>query len=292
MYDIIVNAQKVEGKNGKLLETVKEVFERAGKTVKFHMTEFLGHAKELARKITCDGKQHSIIAMGGDGTLHEVLNGVCDVSKCKLGVIPVGSGNDFATCVNLKPNSVKHAAEVIAYKEAKNIDYIELASGLRSINAVGMGIDVDILKCVYAGNMKGPAKYARALAKCLLKFKSCNFTVEYNGIKEEHYGFIVALGNGKQIGGGLKVFPDAEVGDGYMDVVIVDYMSKPAMIKAFVYLMLGKMNSIKGLTHVKTKRAVFKTGAEHYTIQAEGELYQDVPLDATLISGKLKFYLP
>jgi len=292
VYDIIVNSQKVQGSKRKFLDVVKEVFEKAGKTVKFHLTQFVGHAKELARQITSDGKEHKLVAMGGDGTIHEVLNGIQDTEKCKMGVIPVGSGNDFATGIKIKPNKVKYAAEVIAYKEAKPIDYIELASGLRSINAVGMGIDVDILKCVYKRNMKGPAKYARALLRCMMNFKSCNFSVEYNGIKEEHYGLIVALGNGKQIGGGLKVFPDAEVDDGYMDVVILDYLSKPKILLAVLKLMMGKINTIKGLTHIKTKRAIFKSKDEHFTIQAEGELYDDVPLDATLINGKLKFYLP
>lgn len=292
MYDIIVNGQKVQGKNKKLLDTVKEVFERAGKKIRFYITEFVGHAKQLAQEITGDGKEHNLIAMGGDGTLHEVLNGVCDTTKCKMGVIPVGSGNDFATGIKIKPNKIKYAAEVIAYKEARPIDYIQLADGLRSINAVGMGIDADILKCVYERNMKGPAKYARALLRCMMSFKSCHFTVEYNGIKEDHYGLIAALGNGKQIGGGLQVFPDAEVDDGFMDVVILDYLSRPKILIAVLKLMMGKVNSIKGLTHVRTKRAIFTSKQEHYTIQAEGELYDDVPLDATLVSGQLKFYLP
>lgn len=229
--------------------------------------------------------------MGGDGTLHDMINGFRDFENCSLGLIPLGTGNDFAESAHI-PFDVKKAAEIIAYRAPEYIDFIELSSGLRSINAVGMGIDVDVLKRTYAGKNKGRSKYLKALISSLIHFKSCNFTVKYDGKEEKHFGLISALGNGRQFGGGIKMFPEARINDGYLDLIIVDYISKPKMIGAFLKLMRGKVNDVKGATVARTKAATFIHEDENFTIQAEGELYENMPIEAHIVENTLKFYLP
>lgn len=291
MYYIIANETHLEGKGIQRLEAVKRVFDVAGKEYEVLLTHKEGDAKRHAERITSLNEESTIIAMGGDGTLHDILNGIKNFEKCSLGLIPFGTGNDFAATAKI-PTDVKAAAEIIAFKAPKYIDFIELSSGLRSINSIGMGLDVDILKRVYSRHMRGHTKYARALIPCLAHFKSCNFTLKYDGKEEKHFGLISAVGNGKQLGGGIKLFPHAEIDDGYLDLLIVDYISKPKMIGAFIKLMLGKIDKIKNVTFVKTKAVTFVHEDENYTLQAEGELYDNVPLDAHIVENKLKFYLP
>lgn len=291
MYYIIANETHLKGKGMHRLETVKKVFDVAGKDYEVLLTQKKDDAKLHAERITSSGEECTIIAMGGDGTLHDILNGIKNFDKCSLGLIPVGTGNDFAATAKI-PKSVKEAAEIIAFKAPKYIDFIELSSGLRSINSVGMGIDVDILRRVYKKNMHGHTKYLRALIPSLMRFKSCNFTLKYEGKVERHYGLIAALGNGKQFGGGITMFPHAKIDDGYLDLAIVDYISKPKMIGAFFKLLLGKVDKIKKVTFVKTKAATFIHEDENYTLQAEGELYDNVPFEAHIVENKLKFYLP
>lgn len=291
MYHIIANETHLKGKNAAKLDEVKAVFERAGKQYEILPTYRKGDAKRLAAEITADGGEHTVIAMGGDGTLHDILNGIADIERTSLGLIPVGTGNDFAEGAGI-PLSPRRAAEVIAFRAPSPIDYIQLSSGLRSINAVGMGIDVDVLKRAYEGKRHGKSKYFYALIKSLIKFKSCNFTLHYDGKEERHFGLIAALGNGKQIGGGIKLFPKAEINDGYLDLLIVDYISRLGMIGAFLKLMRGKVDEVKRVTIVRTKAASFLSDSTNFTIQAEGELYENMPIDARVIEGKLKFYLP
>jgi diacylglycerol kinase family enzyme len=190
------------------------------------------------------------------------------------------------------PQTATEAAQIIAFKAPSKIDYIQLSNGMKSINAVGAGIDVDVLKRTYAGKHTGKNKYYKAFVKSLFHYKSFNFTVKYDGHEEKHNGLIACIGNGKQIGGGIKLFPEANISDGYMDLIIVDYLSKFKTLLAFIKLAFGKLNSIKEVTYVKCKSATFIPDGEMQTIQAEGELYDDVALDAQLISGKLNFYLP
>jgi YegS/Rv2252/BmrU family lipid kinase len=291
MYHVIANGNVFKGKYASDIDIVKDVFKRAGKDCFIHFTQHAGHAKEIAAELTSSGEEITLIAMGGDGTLHEVLNGVNDTSKCYLGLIPFGTGNDFAEAAGI-PGDTKAAAELIAFKCPSPIDYIELTNGLRSINAVGAGMDVDVLERTYAGKRTGRNKYMHAFIQSLIHFKSKNFTIIYNGKEEKHHGLIACLGNGKQIGGGIKLFPKAELSDGYMDLFIVDYLNKFKTLIAFIRLMMGKIDKIKEVTQAKVKEAKFIPEEENYTIQAEGELYNNVSLEAKVISGKLKFYLP
>ena len=289
MHYIIVNELHLKGRNVKKLDTVKAVFDRAGIEYEVFKTTCRGHAKELAKSITQESG-NTIVAMGGDGTLHEILNGFDNFEGNTLGLIPIGTGNDFATTAGI-PKNVRAAAEIIAYRAPVYIDYIQLSEGLRSLNAVGMGIDVEVLERVYSGNHHGKGKYLRSLVASLFKFKVLNFTAEYDGKTVSHYGLIAALGNGRQIGGGIKLFPEAELSDGYMDLIIVDYISRAKLFGALLKLMRGKVNKIKEATVKRVKSAKFIVEEENFTIQAEGELYKNVPIEAEIISGRLKFYL-
>lgn len=290
MYHIIINSTSVAGKKAKLIDDVKRVFDGAGRRYAIHMTEYHGHAKSIAQSITADGKPCKLVAMGGDGTLHEVLNGITYPDRCSLGLIPVGTGNDFAAAMNM-PRDVVHAAQIIAFKMPYPIDYIRLSGGVKSINAVGMGLDCDVLKKAYSGKGKGKMKYLTACIYCLMHFKSYKFISEIDGDISEHYGLMTCLGNGRQIGGGIKLFPDFSVNDGLMEVVMVDFISKRRAMTEFIKLMLGKLKASEKITLTKAKKVrVIREG--DFTVQAEGELYQNLSLDAEIISGELTFYYP
>ena len=131
MYHIIVNPQGGKGKSLKALTTVEEIFKNNNAQYVVHKTEYAGHATEIARELS-KTPDTNIVVMGGDGTLHEVLNGISDFEKCSLGLIPSGTGNDFAVAAGI-PKDVKKAAEIIALRAPSNIDYIELTNGLKSI---------------------------------------------------------------------------------------------------------------------------------------------------------------
>lgn len=293
MYYILVNGEhlKKRGNGIKMLATVKKVFDTAGKKYEILFTKKTGDAKRYAEKITSEKNENVIVAMGGDGTLHDILNGFKNFDNCALGLIPFGTGNDFAAAAGI-PKDAKKAAEIIAYKAPKKIDFIELSTGLRSINSVGTGLDADILKRVYNKKMHGKTKYIRSLLYCLAHFKSCNFTLKYDGKEEKHYGLIAAIGNGIQLGGGIKLFPLAKIDDGFLDLLIVDYISRAQIAGAFIKLMRGKVDKVKNVTFVKTKAAAFVPENENFTVQAEGELYENMPVDAHIEENKLKFFTP
>ena len=287
MYHLIISEINLKKKQKKV-EIVKSVFEKTGLQFELHATNTREELKEIITEIT-SGKDNSVIVLGGDGTLHDVLNSFVDFESNCLGIIPLGTGNDFAASAGI-PKDVKKAAEIVVSTPPRHIDYIEFDGGLRCLNAFGMGIDVDVLKRVYAGKNTRRSKYLRAFMVSLLKFKSHNFTVRYNGVEEKHFGLIAAVGNGRQIGGGIKLFPDSEIDDGYLDLVMVDFVSKFKLIGAFLKLMRGKINKVRQVKAVRVKEVEFIPDSENFTFQADGELYTNIPVKVKIIENKLKFY--
>ena len=291
MFYLIVNANGLRGKKQKKLKEIEEVFKRANKPYEILFTDHPGHAREHAENITSQDGEGTIVAVGGDGTLHEILNGFKDFDNYSLGIIPTGTGNDFAATAGI-PRSPARAAEIIAYKAPVKIDYIALQSGLRSLNSVGYGIDSDVLKFAYRSKRRGKSTYFFALLKAVRRCKGFNYTVKYNGVEEKKFGFIAAIGNGAQFGGGIKMFPRAKIDDGKMNFITVDYLSKIKILGAFIKLMRGKADKIKGATAVACTECEIIPDEENFCIQAEGELYENMPIQAKLIAGGLKFYLP
>ena len=291
MFHIIVNEDNLKKKkNRKKLAEVEKVFKGAGLEYIIHKTNRKGMPKEICSELTSE-RGNTVIAMGGDGTLHEILNGFVDFENNAMALIPLGTGNDFAAAANI-PLNAKKAAKIIAYGSPRPIDFLQLSSGLRSLNAVGTGIDVDVLEIAYAGKNRAKSKYLNALIKALVNFKSYRYKVIYDGKEEEHCGLIGAAGNGRQIGGGIKCFPDAKIDDGLLDLLVVDFISKVKIVGAFLKLMRGKINKIKQVTAVRTKSFKIIPLDDNCTIQADGELYKNVALEASISEVKLNFYTP
>lgn len=287
MYHMIIS-ERILLKKRKQFEKVKSVFERAGASYALHVTDSKQAVRDATKEIT-SGSGNSLVVLGGDGTLHDVINAFENFEDNYLGIIPLGTGNDFAESARIPSDPVK-AAALIVNGTPRATDYIQFDCGLRCINAFGMGIDVDVLERTYAGKSNKRSKYLRALVVSLIKFKSHDFTVRYNGKEEPHFGLIAAVGNGRQFGGGIKMFPEAKIDDGELDLFIADFISKPKMLGAFIKLMRGKVNGVKQATAVKVKEAEFIPDCEDYYVQLDGELYKNIPVRARVVENRLKLY--
>ncbi|MCD8285612.1 MAG: YegS/Rv2252/BmrU family lipid kinase [Clostridia bacterium] len=292
MFHLIVNRIRMNKKTRRKIEDAVQVFKDSGQEYEVRVAENKGDDTVIAREISLQPGEHCIVVLGGDGTLHDVINGIEDFEHTSMALIPLGTGNDFASIAKI-PTKAKEAAEMILSTPPVPMDYIQLADGLKSINVVGMGIDVDVLERAYAGKRHGRSKYLFALIKSLIHFQSIHFTLDCEGHEnEEHYGLIIAVGNGRQIGGGIKLFPEANLTDGWLDLLVVDYISRPKLIGAFIKLMRGKINKVKHTTHLRVKSARLIPQTENWTIQAEGEIYANRVIDARIVEGGLKFVLP
>ena len=285
MYHIIFNptaGKKIAQKN---LVIVEKLLKERGLPFETHKTCAVRDAQEIARRLTLAGEA-DIIVMGGDGTLHETLNGIVDFTNVRVGLIPSGTGNDFAGRVGI-PMDAEKAMSIIIDGEAKETDYLEFG-GVRCMNVGGAGIDVDVLERCQRGKLKGRLKYFKCLLQSLLTFKGIPVVIESEGVERKHNALVAAACNGSQLGGGMCICPTASVEDGLMDVVIVDCIGKMKLIGALIQLMKGKILEYSLTTHFLCER-VRVTSDKPFAVQLDGEIYRDLQFDVKVGKG-LRFY--
>ena len=287
-FHLISNPVAGKNKAAKNLKKVEELLTLRGIDYQTHLSQGVKDATEIAKRLTGE-RETDLIVVGGDGTLHEVLNGIGDLSACRLGLIPSGTGNDFAVKLAI-PFDVEKALAVILDGEAKATDCLEIG-GVRCMNVGGLGMDVDVLERCQRGRLKGKIKYLWSLVRSLFAFKGYELEFVSGERRERHTALIAAACNGSQFGGGIRVCPEANIEDGKMNAMIVeDPRGKWKIIKAFLKLMKGKVLELPITTHFLCEELTVYP-AKPCTVQLDGELYKDLEFKAKICKG-LRFYRP
>ena len=290
MLHFIYNPIAGKGKSAQFRAALEAKLKALGLVHVFHETQGRRDAIDIARRLTESGEALDLVAMGGDGTLNEVLNGITNPAKVRLGIVPCGSGNDFAAVAGI-PDTPEGALKLLTEGKTKPTDFLE-CGGVRGINAIGTGIDVDILHRY--GRMKllkGSAAYLASLVLTLVSFKPKDFRELAANGEKKHRALIACCGNGQRIGGGIPVCPEAKIDDGLMDIVIVDDISRPAIPGAFVKLMKRKILELP-TTAFRRDSALRLAADGPMPIQIDGEIYEDLPFDVKVVSGVLRIFRP
>lgn len=289
MIDFIINPI-AGGKNGKkikkALPLIKERLKERKIDFAFHYTNGKGQATTITQDLIKSGAT-DVVVVGGDGTLHEVINGFTDFENTSLGIIPLGTGNDFASALKLPLDPVK-ALNVILDGTPKFTDFMQMPT-VRGLNIIGMGIDVDVLKRYERLKKKSRFGYTMSLIKTLFNFDYVDFDAEMNGTDKNYHSFIACVANGHRYGGGIPICPVADPADGKLDFVAVDEINGLKIINAFIKLKKGKVLSLKQAFH-DTTDYVKITPSGDYTVNVDGELYDNIPFEIKIVSDKLKVY--
>lgn len=287
MFNFIVTPRAIRGKKGqKLFRQMQERLTAWGGDYRIFHTQRKGHATELTRQLTEEGERN-IVIMGGDGAVNDALKGLLGVEDVSFGIIPSGTGNDFAASAKI-PHGIE-ALDLILEGEAKPTDYIRFSDGQCSMNIAGLGIDVDILIRCEKGRIRGKIKYFLSLLKSLMFYRGTSVRVLVDGKEEERKILIAAVANGKQFGGGIVLCPPAEIDDGLMELMVVDYPKRSKIPGALIKLMQGKILDLPFAHRISCSQAsIFPS--ERCKAQYDGELYEANALEATLVKGGIKMY--
>ncbi len=289
MLDLILNPS-AGGKQGeKILKALFEIethLKKRDVPYRVHYATIKGQTTELTKKLIDEGSTDLVI-MGGDGTLHAAINGFHSFDRVNMGIIPCGTGNDFARALNIPKDPVK-AIDLIVDGTPKHTDFMQMPT-VRGLNVIGMGIDVEVLKKYSQLKNKTKWGYTKCLIKTLFKYKPFTFTAEIDGNTKEHVSFIAAVANGSDFGGGISICPVAKIDDGKLNFIAVKGMNKLKLIFAFIKLKAGKILGFKQTTHLLTEDIKAKTD-EPCTVNVDGELYENIPFEIKIVSNTLKIY--
>ena len=175
--------------------------------------------------------------------------------------------------------------------KARYTDYLE-CGGVRGINAIGTGIDVDILRRYNRMKLlKGSAAYLASLVLTLFSYKARRFSEAIAGGARQHNALIACAANGQRIGGGIPICPEAKIDDGLLDIVIVDDIARYAIPGAFIQLLKRRVLELPTTTYRRDERLRVRADAP-MPIQIDGEIYEGLPFDVRVVADRLRVYRP
>lgn len=202
-----------------------------------------------------------VIAVGGDGTVHEVGSGLIG-GVAALGVLPVGSGNDFASMIAV-PTGVEHAATFFStvpiracdagLVEWKNAD----GGGGRAafINSLGLGFEGAVAaRAEILARLRGPWRYLLAVAIELPGYRAAAMRLDLEGRRLEGRQFLLAIGNGRRAGGGFLLNPRARIDDGWLDVCRADDLPLHRLIGILPSVFRGAHGRHAGVHHLRCRQ--------------------------------------
>ena len=235
---IILNPSAGRGRAQRAISEIQTWVKQVGWNTQFMFTERSGHATQLATTAPdCD----VLIAAGGDGTLREVLNGAMrrKGNLPALGVLPVGTGNDFARCAGIGLN-LQSAFNVLTERHTEKID-ICIAGDKFWINVAGMGFDAVVANRINQGFRftTGTAAYILAVISELRRFEPIRLKIKTEEESLETLAVLCAVANCQSYGGGMRIAPNANVNDGKLEVVLVGEMSKSEFLRQFPKVFKG-----------------------------------------------------
>jgi YegS/Rv2252/BmrU family lipid kinase len=290
---LILNPAAGRGRAGTLLADIRSTLKAHDIETDVAQTRMAREAIDLAQRAKEDGHE-LIIAAGGDGTLHEVVNGLAraagDGVAGTLGLIAIGSGNDFAKMIPV-PIDWRAACEQIARGQTRRVD-VGCVNGEYFTNNLGIGFEAQVgLEARKIWWARGTTIYAAALARTLLvSYRTPHVQIELDGEHIKQNVTLISLGNGRCTGGGFWMTPHAMIDDGLFDVCIGHQMTKLQMLGLVPHVMRGT-HVDKPLVRMTRARRVTITSDEPLPMHADGETVQSdfhQRIEAELLPQKLE----
>ena len=256
-------------------------------------TVYPTHAIELARQAAEEGYE-LIISVGGDGTIHEVINGVMQVpldKRPRLGVVPLGSGNDFAHAAGVDPRPA-YALQKIFTGKPRRIDVGRLEDGSGRVeywdNALGIGFDATVTihsrKFTY---LRGFMIYFLAvLQTIMLNHDAPRMHISTDNETWTDELLMLVLANGSREGGGFLVAPQAKPDDGVYDYVCIGRVSRPMMLRLIPEVMRGTHGRFRQVRMGRLVRMELNSESP-LTIHVDGEIFAGFGMDVRQLKVEL-----
>ncbi|WNS74648.1 diacylglycerol kinase family lipid kinase [Bacillus sp. DTU_2020_1000418_1_SI_GHA_SEK_038] len=304
----IINPQAKNGDCQKVWRKLELILLEQKTPYMAFFTEYRGHAKDIVRSIAVKSErsQVMIIAVGGDGTMHEVINGAAPFHHVHVSFIPGGSGNDFSRGFNISKNPSKALITLLQQLEQESTDFVDIGKitiedkkELFFINNMGAGFDALISKEVNHSRIKGILNrlslgkfvYVYFLFKNLFTYKRTQIDINIDG---NDYSFpsawFVTVSNQPYYGGGMKISPDASPYDGTFNITVVNNLSRIKLLLIFITVFWGGHTGFKEVSLLTGKNIKINSDTPLH-VHADGEDIGSTPVITTACQKKLPVVL-
>ena len=257
-------------------------------------TKKRGDAEKLSRTAARRGCDYLVVA-GGDGTLNEIVNGVAQTRRRpRIGIVPLGTGNDFARTLGL-PLSIEENIDILRSGKGRSIDIVRVRSRRARyfVNVAAGGFSGIVRKKMTPEIKKswGPLAYIRGAAAALPKLHAYKTRIVLDTgeqISTDLYNVVIA--NGRFAAGGLPIAPDADPADALLDVVLIPKRSGPEMALLGAEIILGKHFSSSAIIFRRAKKISVRSRPGMW-FNVDGELVGTAPATFQILPSALKFII-
>lgn len=292
MNDFILIANPISGK-GKAKTVAEQAYTAltsAGHHGSLELTSGTGDATRFAQEAVSAGTQR-VIACGGDGTIHEVVNGIANVPDVTLGLLPCGRGNDFAAAIGV-PRKPQHAIQTLFTGKTIHVDLGKIHSKesgpyyFTTIVTCGYDTEVSRRAAERTTPFAGTASYAYAAVATLFDYECPNARLEGDFGRHEGAILVAATGITNRYGGGFQILPNARFDDGLFDVCIVRPVPSLAILWLLISLFWGGHISHPAVDIHQTRTLTIETDPPHL-LYADGEPTCETPATIEIIKHGL-----
>ncbi len=293
-YLFFINPVAGKGKGKELIaESVKNYFNENGGDYKIIVTEYKGHAKELAESEAKTGDTITMFACGGEGTVFEILNGVVGYDNVTLGVLPCGSANDFLKFFGDSKSFLKIDSQING--GSIEMDIIK-AGDYYCLNGCSVGMDAVVARDMSIFKkwplVSGSFAYTLAIVKTFLGKLGITANISVDGEKPQKKNCLFAVvANGPYYGGGYMGAPDAVPFDSKLDFTLVDNIPKTKILK-FINLYKKGKHKILDCCQLKNCSSMDFSASKPIPVNLDGEIIESAKMHFEIIKKGIKFNLP
>lgn len=248
-----------------------------------------GHATVLAREAAARGARR-VVVVGGDGTTQEAVAGLLH-SDTSLGLIPAGTGNDFSR-THLIPRDLPQALSIAFGSHARRVD-VGLVNGRPYVNIAGVGFDAEVAAWTKYRTrlLSGAALYVAGVLATLFSYRPQELTITIDGKEHTQPCLLVAVGNGRYLGGGMMVCPGARPDDGMLEIVTCGDVTKLQTLGLLTQVFSGRHVGWKQVWCAQGRRVTVR-GGPGLTVHADGEPVGRLPAEFAILEGALLVAVP
>lgn len=283
----IVNPVSGNGKSKKIFPKVEKYLKEHHIRYEVNYTKYKGHAIEIAKESRLRNDVTAIVAVGGDGTLFEIINGIYP-TEIPLGYIPTGTGNDYGRQMGISNDPII-AVKRILKLDVRNIDIGQINERL-FLNVSSLGFDGQIAKYANESKLKkfGKLVYIIGVIKALWSFKPKEIYLKIDDNIHTFKGvWLIAIANNKYYGGGMMISPNSINDDGVLDVCVIKDLSRFKLLRIFPTIFNGTHIKYPYVTLLKGKNIMIETEDE-IVVQSDGEILEEHEVNIKIIKKGLR----
>ncbi|MDT0553628.1 diacylglycerol/lipid kinase family protein [Urechidicola vernalis] len=298
---IIINPTSGNGKSKKHIPKILQLLKQQQITYNYAITKYVKHEFELVQNAITNG-YHKIISVGGDGTLHNIVNGilhqsVLSSSLIKIAVIPFGTGNDWVKNYQISKDLSKNISTIksehTTYQDIGKITLNSTKTIVYFNNLAGIGFDGHVVNSIGKYKKYGAISYLLAVFVGFSKYKSVDLSIELDNKIIEVNSLMTLIGLCKYSGGGMRLTEKSDPTNGLFDITIIKHLNLATVLVNLPKLFNGKITKHRKVTTYKTNNiSISLPKNKTVFMQADGELIDSENFTVELIPKAIQVITP